>query len=262
MRDFGKLLERHYGWLRGRARLRARQYQGYRALQGDVDTLAEDLAQETAAIALGRAACWFQGETQNEDARTKALLTEALRSAITKLAGGKIGADTKLAGGEEEEARWQDVAQDSSDRDERFEHERQVVEAVRLAREHLNPNLRLTLLSIRFPDHLREVDVQDAKAFRKGGAKPVVRCPDEAWALYQQAVTDQRLLARGAAWKRRVAEIFRCSGPLGHASTGKLQAIVNNIDVSLSRAEDVLHFHGSETGGDTGEQVAGMGKRA
>lgn len=218
-------------WLEGRSRRLATQL-GVRAD-------ADDISQAVILRFVERAAAgWFDQQPKvSFEAQVRHLIAQCLRQEMTdRLRLGKREflppreleqreVDSRLGshGGEGESHERLDI-------ERRREWLRQAVF------DELNPGRRLYLVALLYPHSLAREHIEQAGAFRVGGAQAVCRPVGECWALYREALAHTELVGDDLRWKRTIAEVFRLRGPLGTATQAELDRAVNYIDVQHTRA--------------------------
>jgi len=236
-----EILEELGPWLRGRSRRLANKL-------GRLEDAA-DIEHEAIAIFYANAARWLQQPAKlSRTAQLRTLLGLCLHRVakewVTRLAREQLSHGPEGGGGAPgeadrhgEPARWsggEAEAVHTIDTRRRFER---VYTAIV---ERLVPPRCLYVLAIHSPHLLECAQVQKASTYRAGGATPVRRSVDEAWALFREQREDADLVNDASRWKRTVAEIFQLTGPLGSHAEVDLHRAVNYIDQQISRATHQL----------------------
>lgn len=240
MGGFEDLLMPHLGWLQGRARHHAGALR--RGGYGSVESLGDDIMQETLLRAVRKAPAWFDGPSQDPAARMRELLVWSLKQAVTRLQRTRRWSSLPSSDEEALEEGFELRATDRGDPEEeivrRLEDSRKTRSFLADVRSRLNPAYRLTVLAVYFPEEVQYEDILEASRHRMGGARPVTRDPGEAWALLRSKL--EPFSYGMTEWKRAVAEIFRSSSPLGASPEDLVRREVNRLDVHLSRARKTL----------------------
>lgn len=102
------------------------------------------------------------------------------------------------------------------------------------------PPCALSLLSLRLPATVEQIDAVRAKAWKKGGSNAVPRAIDDAWEIFVSGMRHPKLVADDIAWKDHVGIAWYTEGAMESVSTDDRRAAAGKVERYANRgAEDL-----------------------